>query len=178
MTNVPVRILGIDPGSRITGFGVIEADGVRLRYRDSGCIRTADGEFCDRLEEIFRQVGALVQGHGPDEVCLERVFVHRNADSALKLGHARAAALCAVFGGRKRPLVREYSPRQVKQSVAGYGGADKEQVQTMVSRLLALSGRVQADAADALAVALCHAHHRRTGMLLAHASAAAPRGGR
>lgn len=162
-----VRVLGVDPGSRITGFGVIDIDGERLAYVDSGCIRTEAGAFNNRLEEIFRSVARLISTHDPDEVCFERVFMHRNADSALKLGHARAAALCAVFvDGTRRPLVAEYSPRQVKQAVVGYGAADKRQVQHMVCQLLALSGALQSDAGDALAVALCHAHARRTATLL------------
>lgn len=163
-----VRILGIDPGSRVTGFGVIDIGGQRLQYIDSGCIRTAKGDFNSRLEEIYQQVLQLIRLHSPSEVCLERVFMHRNADSALKLGHARAAALCAVFAAHPgaRPMLSEYSARQVKQAIAGYGNADKSQVQHMVSRLLALHGIVQSDAADALAVAVCHAHARRTTALL------------
>ena len=163
-----LRILGIDPGSRITGFGVIETAGDRLHYIDSGCIRTPAGEFNERLEEIFRRVAELLEMHRPAEVCLERVFMHRNADSALKLGHARAAAMCAVFGdgSRPRPALAEYSPRQVKQAIAGYGDAGKDQVQHMVVRLLSLSGALQSDAADALAIAICHANTRRTAALL------------
>lgn len=163
-----VRILGIDPGSRVTGFGVIDVSGERLCYVDSGCIRTAAGAFNSRLEEIFRNVGRLIAMHAPAEVCLERVFMHRNADSALKLGHARAAAICAVFTGNRecRPVVSEYSPREIKQAVAGYGAAEKTQVQHMVCRLLALQGAVQSDAGDALAVAVCHAYARRTAALL------------
>lgn len=166
--NNALRILGVDPGSRITGFGVIDVAGAKLHYVDSGCIRTAAGEFNARLEEIFRSVGELVAMHQPAEVVFERVFMHRNADSALKLGHARAAAMCAVFSDALvvRPLVAEYSPRQIKQAVAGYGAADKAQVQNMVCRLLSLRGAVQSDAGDALAVAVCHAHARRTAALL------------
>ncbi len=163
-----LRILGIDPGSRITGFGVIDAAGDRLCYIDSGCIRTPAGQFNERLEEIYNRVTELLDLHRPAEVCLERVFMHRNADSALKLGHARAAALCAVFGDTAvpRPALAEYSPRQVKQAIAGYGAAGKDQVQHMVVRLLSLSGALQGDAADALAIAVCHAYARRTAALL------------
>lgn len=162
-------ILGIDPGSRATGFGIVVSDGDRLSYRASGCIRTGKLEFNLRLEEIYSNVVALISEYQPTEVCLERVFVHRNADSALKLGHARAAALCAVFAGDAagRPSLAEYSPRQIKKAVAGYGAADKEQVKHMVRRLLRISGEVQSDAADALAVALCHANSRRFASALA-----------
>ena len=162
-----VRILGVDPGSRITGFGVIDVSGERLSYVASGCIRTEAGAFNARLEEIFRSVTRLIAMHTPDEICFERVFMHRNADSALKLGHARAAAMCAVFvDAGERPQVAEYSPREIKLAVAGYGAADKGQVQHMVCRLLALEGAVQSDAGDALAVAVCHAHARRTAAML------------
>lgn len=163
-----VRILGVDPGSRVTGFGVVDASGQRLLYVDSGCIRTTSGAFNTRLEEIFRNVTKLIAMHEPDEVCFERVFMHRNADSALKLGHARAAALCGVFAHTRSqpPVLAEYSPREIKLAVAGYGAADKSQVQHMVCRLLALRSAVQSDAGDALAVALCHAHSRHAAALL------------
>ena len=160
--------MGIDPGSRITGFGVIEVAGDRMSYLASGCIRTGNLQFNERLEEIYNAVGRLIGEHEPGEVCLERVFMHRNADSALKLGHARAAAMCAVFAGHMtvRPLLAEYSPRQIKQAVAGFGAADKPQVENMVRRLLGLSGEIQSDASDALAIAVCHANTRRTAALL------------
>ena len=160
--------MGIDPGSRITGFGVIEVDGDRLRYRASGCIRTGKLPFNERLEEIYRSVSRLIGEHEPGDVCLERVFMHRNADSALKLGHARAAALCAVFAGDAiaQPQLAEYSAREIKQAVAGYGAAEKTQVEHMVRRLLSLSGELQSDAADALAIAVCHANSRRTAALV------------
>lgn len=163
-----IRILGVDPGSRITGFGVIDVDGQRLFYVDSGCIRTSGDDFNARLEEIYRRVVELIAMHRPAEICFERVFMHRNADSALKLGHARAAAICAAFSDSlsSRPLFSEYSPRQIKQAVAGYGAAEKVQVQQMVCRLLALQGTVQSDAGDALAVAVCHAHTRRAAEVL------------
>lgn len=161
------KILGIDPGSRVTGFGIIEVQGDKTVYLASGCIRTEKLEFNSRLEEIFNTVGRLIGEQRPAEVCLERVFMHRNADSALKLGHARAAALCAVFAGADNPLLAEYSPRQIKQAVAGYGAADKSQVENMVRRILGLTGKIQSDAADALAIAVCHANTRRTASLLA-----------
>jgi len=151
-------VLGIDPGSRATGFGVVSVSGPRVVYVASGVIRAEGKVFSDRLQVIFGQMSGLLRQHAPDEVAIERVFMHRNADSALKLGQARAAAICATF---KRPVpIHEYAAREVKQAVTGTGGAEKEQVQMMVARLLSLKGPLQADAADALAVALCHAHMR------------------
>lgn len=161
----PVTILGIDPGSRITGFGVLTVDGGRLAYVASGCIHTRQAAFVDRLRVIFDEAGQLVSEYRPDELAIERVFVNRNADSALKLGHARAAALCASFA--HPAAIHEYAPREIKQAVTGSGSADKRQVQEMVVRLLELEGTVAADAADALAVAICHAHVRALGRFAA-----------
>lgn len=153
-----LTVLGIDPGSRVTGFGVVKVRGPRVNYVCSGVIRAKGDTFEARLRLIFDEMAALLAEHRPEEVAIERVFVHRNADSALKLGQARAAAICATF---ERPVpIHEYAAREVKQAVTGTGGAEKEQVQLMVKRLLGLDGRLQADAADALAVALCHAHMR------------------
>lgn len=159
------RILGIDPGSQITGYGLID---VRRRGSDTrlvqfGAIRTS-GEHSSRLRQIFEQVGTMVREFGPDEVAIERVFVHRNADSALKLGQARAAALCATFEAELP--VFEYAARHIKKAVVGRGGADKTQVQHMVRLMLGMKMEPQADAADALAAALCHAHARSTRSLL------------
>ncbi len=154
------RILGIDPGSRTTGFGVIDIEGQRQQYVTSGCIRAGDGDMPSRLATIFAGVQSLVAEHEPGEVAIERVFMHRNADSALKLGQARGAALCAVL--TVSIPVFEFTATEVKQSVVGRGNASKDQVQHMVSVLLSLSGHPQADAADALAVALCHANTRQT----------------
>ena len=154
-----VRVLGLDPGSRITGFGVVDCDGAVIRYVASGAIRTAAGEFAGRLQEIYAGVAALVAEHRPDEIAIERVFVHANPDSALKLGQARGAALSATFDA-SRPT-GEYSPREVKLAVTGTGAADKAQVSRMVKTLLGLEGRLQADAGDALAIALCHAQGRQ-----------------
>ena len=165
--SLAIRILGIDPGSQITGYGVIDFDGQRTVYVNSGAIRTGAGDFAERLREIFLGAGELIATYQPTEISIERVFMHRNADSALKLGHARAAALCATFP-HALP-VHEYSPREIKQTVAGRGGAGKEQVAHMVKVLLALSGELQSDAADALAVALCHAHRRQASQALAAA---------
>lgn len=152
-----VRILGLDPGSLCTGYAVIET-GPRVVYVVSGSIRARGASLPDRLQEIFAGVDKLANQYQPDEVAIERVFMHRNADSALKLGQARGAALSATFA--VRPRVFEYAPREVKLAVVGTGGAEKEQVQLMVRRLLNLTGRMGADAADALAIALCHAHSR------------------
>lgn len=150
------RILGIDPGSRVTGFGVIDSDGRQSRYVASGCVRTSDGAFADRLGEIFRGLEGVLSDHRPEQVAVEQVFMARNAGSALKLGQARGAAIvAAVHHGLP---VFEYTPRAVKQAVVGNGGAEKEQVQHMIRILLGLQGRMGLDESDALAIALCHAH--------------------
>lgn len=164
-----VRILGIDPGSQVTGYGIVELVGALTRPVVWGGIRTR-GEHRDRLRQIFEAVGKLVAEHSPDEIAIERVFVSRNADSALKLGQARAAALCATFD-RDIP-VHEYAAREVKKAVAGTGAADKEQVQQMVRVLLGLRGLMQPDAADALAIAICHSHQRLMKGLVARARSA------
>ncbi len=130
----------------------------KVTYVVSGSIRARGASLADRLQEIFAGVDKLATEYQPDEVAIERVFMHRNADSALKLGQARGAALSATFA--VRPRVFEYAPREVKLAVVGTGAAQKEQVQLMVRRLLNLSGPLGADAADALAIALCHAHSR------------------
>jgi crossover junction endodeoxyribonuclease RuvC len=153
-------VIGIDPGSRITGYGVIETDRDRAVYITSGCIRTKNKDFPGRLKEIFQGIQTVVKEYGPDEFAIEQVFMSKNADSALKLGHARGAAICAVaLDGMP---VFEYSARQVKQAVVGKGAAEKGQVQHMVKILLNLHGQLQEDAGDALGVALCHAHHQQT----------------
>lgn len=153
-----MRILGLDPGSRVTGFGVVESAGGRTVYVESGCIRVGKDALGERLGRIFEGVQTLVTQYAPDEMAIEQVFVYRNADSALKLGQARGAAICgAVAGGL---AVAEYSPARIKQAVVGKGNAAKTQVQHMVQALLKLPAVPQADAADALAVALCHAHSR------------------
>ena len=151
-----VRILGIDPGSRITGFGVIESDGRHSRYVASGCVRTAGGDFAARLGEIFHGVDAVLGEHRPAQVAVEQVFMAKNAGAALKLGQARGAAIVAAV--RHSLPVFEYTPRAVKQALVGNGGAEKEQVQHMVRILLGLQGRMGLDESDALAIALCHAH--------------------
>jgi len=151
-----MRILGIDPGSRITGYGVIEVEGKQSHYLASGCIRTSSDDLPGRLKEIFESVVEIVANYKPHEMAIEQVFMHRNAASALKLGQARGAAICA--GVTQSLPVSEYSPREIKQAVVGGGGANKEQVQHMVCSILTLNATPQEDAADALAIALCHMH--------------------
>jgi crossover junction endodeoxyribonuclease RuvC len=151
-----IRILGIDPGLRITGFGVIEKQGQQLRYLASGCIRTPEGELPERLGVILNGLREVIAQHQPNEVAVEKVFVNVNPQSTLLLGQARGAAICAAVLAALP--VADYTALHVKQSVVGNGHANKEQVQHMVQRLLALSGTPSPDAADALAVAICHAH--------------------
>ncbi len=154
-----IRILGIDPGFRVTGYGVLDTDGQQSRYVASGVITAKQADTAaGRLELIFDGVGRLFSQYQPAELAVERVFVHRNADSALKLGQARSAAICASFGSNVP--VFEYAAREVKQAVVGKGGATKEQVQHMVRALLSLDGDIAMDASDALGIALCHAHSR------------------
>ncbi|CEK10963.1 crossover junction endodeoxyribonuclease RuvC [Legionella hackeliae] len=157
-------ILGIDPGSRVTGYGVIKEEGRNIRYIDSGCIRTSDGELSQRLLQIFDGICQLMDDYNPDEVAIEQVFMHQNPSSALKLGHARGVAMVAAASHRKR--ISEYSPREIKQSVVGYGAAQKEQVKHMVVKLLMLNSAPQSDAADALAIAICHSHMRHNLSLI------------
>lgn len=151
-----VRILGIDPGLRVTGFGVIEKNGGRLTYVTSGRIRTPDSALDRRLKAILDGLGEVIAEHRPAQVTIEKVFVNVNPASTLLLGQARGTAICAaVMHGLP---VAEYTALQVKQSVVGNGHAQKRQVQDMVRRLLRLGGDPSADAADALACAICHAH--------------------
>ncbi len=150
------RILGIDPGLRVTGYGLVEVRGARLAYLASGCIRTGVGTLPTRLGVIARDLAHLIAEMRPTEVAVEKVFVNVNPNSTLLLGQARGAAIAAaVLAGLP---VAEYTAGQVKQAVVGGGRAPKTQVQGMVMRLLVLPGIPQADAADALAAAICHAH--------------------
>lgn len=167
------RILGIDPGSLSTGYGIIDSEGQTLRHVAYGCIKTGGEDFSRRLSDIYFGIGRLVEEFSPDEVAVERAFVHKNADSALKLGQARAAAICGTL--MKSLPLHEYTPKEVKLAVVGKGGAGKEQVQHMMRVLLKLKGELQADSADALAVAVCHAHSRGLKAQLARLTA---RGGR
>jgi crossover junction endodeoxyribonuclease RuvC len=151
-----MRILGLDPGLRVTGYGVIEKAGSVLTYVSSGCIKSPDGELPDRLKNILNSVQEVIARHAPEQVAVEKVFVNVNPQSTLLLGQARGAAICAAVS-RDLP-VSEYTALQVKQAVVGNGHAKKEQVQEMVKRLLKLPGYPSPDAADALACAICHAH--------------------
>ena len=155
-----VRIIGVDPGSRSTGYGIIDVGGARLVHVASGFVRAAGGEWPERLRRIFEELGAVIDAHDARELVIEKVFVHRNASSALKLGQARGAAILA--GAMRSLAVHEYSPNEVKQAVTGKGHASKEQIQYMTRVLLALRKPPQTDQADALAVAICHAHMRAT----------------
>ncbi len=150
------RILGIDPGSRLSGFGILDFVGDRVTYVASGSISSINGEFADRLKLIFQSVSEIVAEYRPDVVAIESVFVSKNPASALKLGHARSAAICATFDHDVE--VFEYAPREIKKAVVGNGGASKEQVQHMVVAMLNLQATPAPDAADALATALCHGH--------------------
>lgn len=158
------RILGIDPGSRVTGFGVLDFEGDSPTYVTSGTVSSHQGDFPTRLKQIFQSVREIVAEFEPDIVVVESVFMHRNPGSALKLGHARSAALCATFEFDVE--VFEYSPRAIKQAIVGTGSASKEQVQHMVVRLLGLNGSPAEDAADALATAMCHVHQNRVRLTL------------
>ncbi|AHY42233.1 crossover junction endodeoxyribonuclease RuvC [Stutzerimonas decontaminans] len=166
-------ILGIDPGSRITGYGVVRDTGRGCEYVASGCIRTGTGELPDRLRAVFSGVSEVIRTYGPVTMGIEQVFMARNADSALKLGQARGAAI--VAGAEAGLQIAEYTATQVKQAIAGTGGADKQQVQMMVMHLLKLLEKPQIDASDALAIALCHAHHRQS--LIPHGLIGAKRRG-
>lgn len=151
------RILGIDPGLRITGWGVIDYDGYYLKYVAHGAIVTAMSEHISkRLTKIYQELSDVIEEFSPNEAGIEQVFVNMNPGSSLKLGMARGAAICCA-GVMKLPI-EEYTPNAVKKSVVGIGHATKEQVAMMVQRLLNC-GEVKADAADALAIAICHAHH-------------------
>jgi crossover junction endodeoxyribonuclease RuvC len=153
----PIRILGIDPGLRVTGFGIIDKAGSRIVYVASGCVRTpAIGSLPERVAVILESLGEVIATHRPQQVALEKVFVNVNPESTLALGQARGTAICAAVSARLP--VAEYTALQVKQAVVGNGHARKEQVQDMVRRLLRLAGMPSADAADALACAICHAH--------------------
>ncbi|MCG7877526.1 MAG: crossover junction endodeoxyribonuclease RuvC [Candidatus Thiodiazotropha taylori] len=157
-----LRIIGIDPGSRMTGYGLIDTDGMHSVYLSHGVIKLSGEPLLPRLGEIFATISGLIQEHQPDVMAIEQVFVAKNPSSALKLGQARGAAICAaVYRGLS---VAEYTPTRIKQAVVGTGRADKAQIQHMVQMILGLRQKPQADAADALAVALSHAHTHTTLM--------------
>ncbi len=158
-------IIGIDPGSRKTGFGIINTIGSRHQYITSGIIRLPEADLSDRLKVIFDSITELIEQYCPQQFAIEQVFMGKNASSALKLGQARGAAIVAAVN--QQLDVSEYSARQIKQSVTGSGAADKSQVQHMVKTLLKLPAEPSEDAADALAVAMCHAHSQASLIALA-----------
>lgn len=152
-----MRILGIDPGLRVTGFGVIKKQGTQLSYIASGTVQTpTQADLPDRLKIILESVGEIIQTYQPDYAAIEKVFVNVNPQSTLLLGQARGAAICALVGANLS--ISEYTALQVKQAVVGHGKAQKKQVQEMVKRLLSLPAPPKSDAADALGVAICHAN--------------------
>ena len=168
--SLPVtRILGIDPGLRVTGFGLIDQRGSKLNYVASGVIRVPDGELPMRLATIFTQIREVIASYQPQQCAIEKVFVNVNPHSTLLLGQARGSAICAM--ATLDLPVAEYTALQIKQSVVGYGKASKEQVQEMTMRLLQLPGKPSRDAADALACAICHA---QSAALLQTVAAALP----
>ncbi|MDB1124316.1 crossover junction endodeoxyribonuclease RuvC [Vibrio algarum] len=167
-------ILGIDPGSRVTGYGVIRQEGRHLYYLGSGCIRMSESELPGRLKQIYAGVTEIITQFQPDVFAIEQVFMSKNADSALKLGQARGAAIVAAVNADLP--VFEYSARSIKQAVVGTGGADKTQVQHMVKSMLKLPAKPQADAADALGVAICHANTNKTLVALAGQAKSAKKG--
>lgn len=158
------RILGIDPGSRVTGVGIIEASVGRSSpvCLFGGCIRLGAESMPARLSQLFEEVRAIVNTYRPTELAIERVFVHKSVSSALKLGQARGVAIAAVM--IEDVPVFEYAPRQIKQAIVGRGAAEKQQIQHMIQVLLNLNVKPQADTADALAVAVCHFHTAQRGM--------------
>jgi crossover junction endodeoxyribonuclease RuvC len=151
-----MKILGIDPGLRVTGFGIIHKQGNKLTYVASGTIKTPDADLPQRLKSILAGVSEVICTYAPNCAAIEKVFVNVNPQSTLLLGQARGAAICALVSANL--TVAEYTALQVKQAVVGQGKAHKQQVQDMVQRLLLLSGMPGTDAADALGVAICHAH--------------------
>ena len=148
-------IIGIDPGSRITGFGIIDNQVNKISYVHSGSIRVKGDSLPQRLGDIFSRVAEVVQQYQPQQMGIENVFMARNPDSALKLGQARGAAICAAHQAGVE--IAEYAAREVKQALVGKGAASKDQVQQMVKRLLGLQQPLQEDEADGLAIAICHA---------------------
>ena len=157
----PIRIIGIDPGSRSTGYGIVDTDGIRLTHVASGFVKSGEGDWAERLRTIYAGLDEIIDTHAPGELAIEKVFLHRNPSSALKLGQARGVAILA--GALRSLVVHEYSPNEVKQAVTGRGHASKEQIQYMTKILLSLREPPQTDEADALAVAICRAHLRSTG---------------
>ena len=166
----PLRILGLDPGLRRTGWGVVAVDGARLAHVAHGVINPKDSlPFAERLRLLFEGITQVVELHAPHEAAVEETFMNNNAASALKLGHARAMAL--VVPALAGLPVAEYAAKVVKKAVVGTGGADKDQVAFMIARILPTAGPTTADAADALAVAIAHAHARKARQLTERSAA-------
>lgn len=153
-------ILGIDPGSRSTGFGLIDNQASRIEYIYSGHIRALGHNLPERLGHIYAEIGEVIRQYNPQQMGIENVFMSRNADSALKLGQARGAAICAAHQAGLE--ISEYAPREIKQAIVGSGAANKDQVQHMVKRLLGIRQDLQSDEADGLAIAICHAQFYAT----------------
>ncbi len=170
-----MRVLGIDPGSVVSGFGIVDGEGGRIRFVDAGHIGASSRlPFPERLKKMYDGIEAVISKHGPDAVAVENVFFARNAGSALKLGHARGVALLAAVN--LHLPVFEYTPTEIKQSVVGYGGAEKAQVRQMVKTLLKLSVLPEPlDASDALACAICHIHSAGMKGAIRAAAAKTPR---
>jgi crossover junction endodeoxyribonuclease RuvC len=170
-----MRLIGLDPGLQRTGWGVVEAEGTRLRWIASGTLKSdSAGSLATRLAELYRGLASVLERHAPEEAAVEETFLNKNPGSTLKLGHARAVSLLVpALAGL---AVHEYSANSIKKSVVGTGHADKEQVAMMVRRLLPGFAGDGADATDALAVAICHAHHAQTNKVWTH-SLSPPSGG-
>lgn len=171
IANPPTVILGVDPGSQITGVGVIEVSGNQLKYLHCESVKLPVGELSERLRVLYARLSVLIEQLRPHVVSIERVFLAKNPQSALVLGHARGAAMLAAVN-YAIPIV-EYSATEIKKSVVGKGRADKQQVQHMMRVLLGLSSKPEVDAADALAAAVCHAHHLQYTNTLARAGLSA-----
>ena len=154
------RVLGIDPGSLNTGYGIVEQNGGQARHVTHGVIRLGNTDLANRLKRIQETLMALIEEHRPEEASVERVFMSKNADSALKLGQARGSAIAAC--AMRNLQVFEYTPNQIKKAIVGRGHAGKQQVQHMVKALLGLDQAPPQDAADALAVSVCHVHLRES----------------
>lgn len=157
-------ILGIDPGSRTTGYGLLEMENLKIKYLASGSIVLSDLDFKKRLLVLNESLGQLIREYTPNQAAIEQVFVGKNASSALKLGHARGVALLAIT--QANLTVSEYSAKVVKKAVTGSGGANKKQVQTMITHILKLKNVPPPDASDALAIALCHGYSDNKAQLL------------
>lgn len=159
-------ILGIDPGSRITGYGVISSIKQQQSYIASGCIKITGTDWGFRLKQIYTDLLQIITEYRPQQISIEKIFVHKNASSALKLGQARGAAI--VVAANIGLEIHEYSAKQIKQAIIGYGGADKKQIQYMVQTLLSLNKTPPSDAADALAIAMCHGLYAASNNLLSN----------